>query len=183
MACWAPKIMTQAAALLFFFKKNPQNKTISPKPKSKLSLKHLSKSHGEQARSNCAGHGSTRALLRRPFVSARHQTAMSTQSTPRAGVHSSSCFLLLLLPPQCHNISWQISSKPPNPLLHHSAPWVPEIFTSSSLCISKLLPEPSPRTFWVVLVFLSWQFINLPYPCLFACSNYNQRTVIQKWQC
>lgn len=158
---------------------------MSPKSKSKLSPKRLAKRHGEQARSNCccAGHGSTRALLHRPFTSAPCQTASSTQSTLRAGVHGSSCFLLLLLPPQCHNISWQISSKPPNPLLHHSAPWVPEIFTSSSLCISKLLPEPSPRTFWVVLVFLSWQFINLPYPCLFACSNYNQRTVIQKWQC
>lgn len=144
MASEKSKIVIRAKAVLYFLKRKP--------PKTKLTPKHLAKHHGEQARSNCccAGHGSTTALLRRPFASAPHQTASSTRSTQRAGVHDSSCFLLVSLPPQCHNISWQISSKPPNPFLHHSAPWVPDIFVPFSLCISKLLPEPSPRTFWVV---------------------------------
>lgn len=136
-------------AVLIFSKKNPNQPP--KKPKSKLTPKHLAKQHGEKALCNCccAGHGSTTALLHRPFASAPRQPASSTCSTQRARVHNSSCFLLVLLPPQCHNISWQISSKTPNPFLHHSAPWASEIFAPFSLCISKLLPEPSPRTFWV----------------------------------
>lgn len=169
-------------AVLFFLNPRPQtnqrNQNIpsppapSPpakkKPNRKLTPKHLAKHHGDQAWSNCCcvGHGSTMALLHRPFTSAPHQTASSTQ---RARVHGSSCFLLVFPPPQCHNISWQISSKPLNPFLHQSAPWAPEIFALFSLCISKLLPEPSPKT---SLGFFFWQFIQLPYPCFFACSNY-----------